>query len=83
LWEVYVDAQRRRRDTPRLSAREWEVLQLVGDGYDNSEIAHLLFISVSTVRKHMENIFERTGVHSRTAAVARLMPHLPATPSPI
>jgi len=36
---------------------------------------------VSTVRKHMEHIFDRTGTHNRSAAVARMMPGL-TSPTP-
>jgi DNA-binding CsgD family transcriptional regulator len=80
LWETYIDAQRRRRHLPQLSAREWEVLRLAHEGYGNSEIARRLFISVATVRKHMEHIFDRTGVHTRTAAAALMIPHYDTTP---
>jgi DNA-binding CsgD family transcriptional regulator len=38
-----------------------------------------LFISVGTVRKHMEHIFDRTGVRSRALAAALVMPHLSVT----
>jgi DNA-binding CsgD family transcriptional regulator len=82
LWEVYLDAQRRRRSVPRLTTREWEVLQLAHQGRDNAEIAQELFISVATVRKHMEHIFDRTGAHTRTAAAALMMPHHGAATAP-
>jgi DNA-binding CsgD family transcriptional regulator len=59
-----------------LSAREREVLALVRDGLRNAEIAETLWITPSTVGKHLENIFEKLGVHTRTAAVARV--HGPA-----
>ena len=62
LHEVYLDADRRRRGIPHLSRRELEVLQLASQGYSNADIARILFISVATVRKHMEHIFDRTGV---------------------
>jgi DNA-binding CsgD family transcriptional regulator len=75
LWEIYVDGQRRRRHIPQLSAREWEVLRLAHQGFGNAEIARRLFISVATVRKHMEHIFDRTGVHTRAAAAALMIPH--------
>jgi DNA-binding NarL/FixJ family response regulator len=43
-----------------------------------------MFISVSTVRKHMENIFNRTGVRTRTAAATLALPQasLAARPAP-
>jgi DNA-binding CsgD family transcriptional regulator len=74
LQELYDLGQRRRRGRPQLSPREWQVMTLVARGYDNAQIARTLRISVNTVRKHLEHVFERTGVRSRTAAVARLLP---------
>ena len=61
----------RRRRLPGLTDREVEVLLLVRDGLANKEIANRLVISTGTVRTHLENIFEKLGVHTRTAAVAR------------
>jgi|KBSSwiS6_1023812.scaffolds.fasta_scaffold30040_1 DNA-binding CsgD family transcriptional regulator len=74
LSEVFLDAERRLRGIPRLSRRELEVLQLAAQGYSNADIARILFISLSTVRKHMENIFNRTGVRTRSAAAALALP---------
>lgn len=75
LTDVFLDAERRRRGIPPLSPREREVLQLAAQGYSNADIAGILFISVSTVRKHLENIFNRTGVRTRGAAAALALPH--------
>ena len=75
LTDVFLDAERRRRGIPPLSPREQEVLQLAAQGYSNADIAGILFISVSTVRKHLENIFNRTGVRTRSAAAALALPH--------
>lgn len=55
-----------------LTRREAEVLELVAQGLTNLEIAARLVVSGGTVRTHLENIFEKLGVHTRTAAVARL-----------
>jgi pimeloyl-ACP methyl ester carboxylesterase/DNA-binding CsgD family transcriptional regulator len=55
-----------------LSPREGEVLRWVGRGKPNSEIATALYISESTVRKHLQNAYRKLGVTSRTAAVALL-----------
>lgn len=57
--------------TRPLSRREWEVLGLVEDGLTNADIAAALWISPGTVRTHLENIYAKLGVRSRTAAVAR------------
>ena len=74
LHGVYLDAERRRHGVPHLSPREREILHLVSQGYSNAEIAGTLFIAVATVRKHLENIFNRTGVRTRGAAAALALP---------
>jgi DNA-binding CsgD family transcriptional regulator len=53
-----------------LTPREAEVLGWVARGKTNVEIASALFISPHTVRKHLENSFEKLGVRTRTAAAA-------------
>lgn len=55
-----------------LTPREAEVLGWIAHGKQNAEIAQLLFISPNTVRKHIENIFEKLDVRTRTAAAAAL-----------
>jgi DNA-binding NarL/FixJ family response regulator len=57
-----------------LTPRQRELLQLVAEGHTNAEVANHLFVSVSTIRKHLENIYERLEVTNRTAAVARVFP---------
>jgi DNA-binding CsgD family transcriptional regulator len=56
-----------------LTAREREVLTLVARGMTNPEIARLLWLAPSTVAKHLENIYAKLGVKTRTAAVARFL----------
>jgi DNA-binding CsgD family transcriptional regulator len=53
-----------------LSAREIEVLRLVASGRTNRDIARALVISDHTVRRHLQNIFNKIGVSSRAAATA-------------
>ncbi len=48
-----------------LSVREREVIALVGEGCSNKEIADKLYISSATVRNHLHNVFEKTGVSNR------------------
>ncbi|WP_276373500.1 LuxR C-terminal-related transcriptional regulator [Chryseolinea sp. H1M3-3] len=52
-----------------LSKREIEVLQLMAEGLSNHEIAEKLFLSLSTVKTHSRNLFEKLGVARRTQAV--------------
>jgi DNA-binding CsgD family transcriptional regulator len=74
----------RHRTTPRLpvslTVQERRIMMLVANGMSNDEIAADLFVSVGTVRKHLENIYRKLGVHSRLAAVVALdgglAPHL-------
>ena len=54
-----------------LSARESEVLGLVGRGYTNQQIARSLLISVSTVKKHVRSVICKLGVSDRTQAAVR------------
>jgi DNA-binding NarL/FixJ family response regulator len=58
-----------------LSAREIEVLRLVAGGKGNREIATVLVISEHTVARHVQNIFAKLGVSSRTAAAAFAFEH--------
>ena len=53
-----------------LTAREIEVLRLVAEGKTNREIAKTLVISDHTVRRHLQNIFNKIGVSSRAGATA-------------
>lgn len=55
-----------------LSEREFEVIQLLYDGKTNQQIAADLFISMNTLKKHINNSYFKLDVTSRTIAVARL-----------
>ncbi|WP_426519552.1 response regulator transcription factor [Diaminobutyricibacter sp. McL0618] len=52
-----------------LTRRETEVLQLVSQGFTATAIGYVLRISVLTVRKHLENAYEKLGQHDRLMAV--------------
>jgi RNA polymerase sigma factor (sigma-70 family) len=70
----FVRAARRRAPAAAasrsLTPREREVISYVAEGRTNDEVAHLLGISAQTVRKHLENAYEKLDVHTRTGAVA-------------
>ena len=54
-----------------LSKRELEILGLLSQGYSNQEIAAKIFVSLSTVKTHLQNIFEKLDVKRRTQAVEK------------
>ncbi|MBK8901191.1 MAG: tetratricopeptide repeat protein [Anaerolineaceae bacterium] len=54
-----------------LSDRELEVLQLIAAGLKNREIAEELFVALSTVKTHVNNLYGKLGVSSRVQAVSR------------
>ena len=78
LHQAYFDAERRRRGIPQLTRRQWELLRLVAAGHTNAQIARRLGLSEGTVRTHLQNIYGRLQVSSRTAAVTRAFPDLAA-----
>ena len=51
-----------------LSARELEILLLVARGLSNERIASSLYLSEATVKRHLANVYEKMGVHSRGEA---------------
>ncbi|HEX2850107.1 MAG TPA: helix-turn-helix transcriptional regulator [Acidimicrobiales bacterium] len=75
LGELSGDLLHARGAAPNLTPRQWQLLTLVAAGHTNAEIAARLYLSANTVRTHLENIFERLQVTTRTAAVARAFPH--------
>jgi DNA-binding NarL/FixJ family response regulator len=56
-----------------LSQREEEILQHLSKGYSTKEIADRLSVSVNTVRTHLQHIYEKLHVRSRTEAVAKFL----------
>jgi len=65
-----IPAGRMPADRPAmLTRRELEVLRLISAGLTNSQIAERLVISVATVKTYLSTIYDKLGVHSRTAAM--------------
>jgi LuxR family maltose regulon positive regulatory protein len=54
-----------------LSEREMAVLQCIAAGKSNQEIAQEFVVALSTVKTHLNNLYSKLGVHSRTQAIAR------------
>ena len=67
--QALVRANDESLETNSLTEREREVLKLMVDGMDNSEIAAKLVVSLSTVKYHISNILLKLGVENRVAAV--------------
>ncbi len=55
-----------------LSEREFEVLQLIYDGKTNQQIADAIFVSVNTIKKHINNAYLKIDAVSRASAITRL-----------
>lgn len=69
----YYFSSGRKKDTADLfSIREWDVLNLIIEGKDSSEIGQLLKISVETVKKHRKNMIARIGVKDTTSLIQLL-----------
>jgi DNA-binding CsgD family transcriptional regulator len=56
-----------------LTRREAEILVWIARGKTNNEVAMLLYISPRTVKKHLEHVYQKLGVESRTEAVSRAL----------
>lgn len=65
-----------RRTVEDLTPREREVLDLVGQGMANKQIARRLLIKEKTVKAHLSNVFQRIGVSDRTSAALWAERHL-------
>jgi len=67
--EALVHSNEQAREGDLLTQREHEVLKLMVDGLDNTEIAESLVVSLSTVKYHISNILAKLCVENRVAAV--------------
>ena len=56
-------------DSPSLSRREQEVLELIARGFSYAEIARIKAISVHTVQTHIKGLYSKLAVHSKAEAV--------------
>jgi DNA-binding CsgD family transcriptional regulator len=61
-----------REEVTGLTRRENEILELAARGHSNAKIAASLWISPGTVRIHLQHVYKKLGVQSRTAAVGRV-----------
>jgi len=68
----------RNSTSPKLTARESEILHLISLGYKNQHIADRLFISRDTVRWHIRSLYSKIGVMNRIGAVHYALHAVPA-----
>ena len=57
--------------TNGISDREYEILNLISAGHSNKEISAQLFISISTVKSHLQNTYQKLEVKNRTQAIQK------------
>jgi DNA-binding CsgD family transcriptional regulator len=85
-YNLVLEEQRRSNlqalETLGLSQRETEVLGWLMQGKDNKSIAILMAVGGSTIRKHLENIYRKLGVQSRTEAVSYALEKIGLFPPP-
>ena len=76
--EGYLDGRKTLKSKSALDTvteREKEILKLLGEGYQNKEIAELVHISVKTVEKHRANIMAKLDLHNAAALTAFAFEH--------
>jgi DNA-binding CsgD family transcriptional regulator len=54
-----------------LTTREYQILKLLAQGYSNADIAEKLFLSLSTIKTHVSNLYGKMNVKSRFEAITR------------
>jgi len=73
--EYFHQSQKSSSDVAKLTQREHEILALLAKGLLYKEIVDRLGISISTVRTHLQHIYEKLHVQSRTSATAKFLGH--------
>ena len=69
-WVLEIAGEKRSQgESPVLTRREREILQLLSTGLSNQEIADKLVIAEGTLKRHIANLYQKLGVHNRTQAV--------------
>lgn len=72
LARMFSDIENNVTDTTSLTSRELEVLELIGKGLTNQQIAEKLVIEIGTVKNHVHSILEKLNVRTRNEAAVYL-----------
>jgi len=67
---IVAHQSKRAMEEVRMTPREREVVELIGDGLSNKEIAHRLEIATHTVKSHVRNVMEKLSLHTRLQIAA-------------
>ena len=73
LWRNAAARQRESRSLAALTPREREILLWVARGKSNREIAAVLYLAPGTIRKHLDNVYDKLGVNNRAGAVGHAL----------
>ena len=68
-WVEDLVGKRSQAESPALTRREREILQLLSMGLSNQEMAEKLVIAEGTLKRHVANLYQKLGVHNRAQAV--------------
>ncbi|HEX7860221.1 MAG TPA: response regulator transcription factor [Verrucomicrobiae bacterium] len=71
--KYFNEQDRRKSELHDLSVREREVLKELAEGRPYKEIATTLNVSIDTVRKHLQSVYQKLHVHNRTEAVVKYL----------
>ena len=72
LAQMFSEVENNVTNTTNLTARELEVLELIGKGFTNQQIAENLVVEIGTVKNHVHSILEKLNVKTRDEAAAYL-----------
>ncbi|GAB3063803.1 response regulator transcription factor [Virgibacillus ainsalahensis] len=74
-YSIYLSPDKKKNENHLinlLSKRESEIFDLILKGYTNDQISKKLWISINTVKKHLQNMYQRLGVPNRTSLIHKL-----------
>ena len=71
-YETLSYGNRKEKKEEHLTARERELVKLLKQGFSNKEIGQILFVSINTVKKHLQNLYKKLNVTNRTELCYRI-----------